>query len=94
MKDYKRLAVGAVLGNTPSGMVALDVVDYDGGKFELQPKIYPGGLILVDPNRPAAYGLQITGSPESLKRLGNALIAAGRLAGDGDSNDDADAASE
>ncbi len=75
------------MGNTVSGMVKLDAVEYDGGEFELTPKIYPGGLILVDPQRPAAYGVQIVGSPETLKQLGNALIAASRLKSD----DDADA---
>ena len=88
MKDYKRLQVGAVCGNTPSGVIAVDLVDYDGGDFELKPKIYPGGLILVDPQRPASYGVQFTGTPETLKAFGNAIIAASRLS-DGTNDDDA-----
>jgi hypothetical protein len=88
VKDYKRLNVGAVCGNTPSGVIGINVVDYDGGDFKLHPKIYPGGLILVDPNRPAAYGVQFTGTSENLKALGNALIAASRMTGDDSGNED------
>lgn len=88
MKDYKRLKVAAVCGNTPSGVVGVDMVEYDGGDFELHPKIYPGGLVLVDPNRPASYGLQITGTSETLKALANALLAASKM------TDGSDAAEE
>lgn len=86
MKDYKRLALGAVVGNTVSGVVGVQLVDYDGGEFQLSPKIGDGVLILVDPQRPASYGLQIQGSPEQLRALANALSAVAR----GTSNADAD----
>lgn len=93
MQDLKRLKVGAVLGNTQSGVVVVQLVEYDGGDFNLVPKKFDGGIVLVDPNRPAAYGLQIEGTAETLKQLGNALLATSRsLSGtDSDSDDDADA---
>ena len=84
MKDYKRLQAGAVLGNTASGVVVARIVDYDGGDFELSPKVGENIVVLVDPNRPAAYGFQIEGEPEALKRLGNALIKASKSGDDGD----------
>lgn len=87
MKDYKRLKVGAVCGNTPSGLIAINLVEYDGGEFNLVPKKFENGIVLVDPNRPAAYGLQISGGPEQLRALGSALIAASR----GSSTDETDA---
>lgn len=91
MKDYKRLTVGAQLGNTPSGLVVAHLVDFDGGDFNLVPKIFDGGLILVDPNRPAAYGFQIEGSPENLKKLGQALMKAAKDTSGDDVDDETDA---
>lgn len=88
MQDMKRLKVGAVLGNTTSGLVAVNLVEYDGGEVGLVPKKFDGGLMLVDPNRPLGYGVQITGEPEQLKQLGNALLAVARGA---KSDDDTDA---
>lgn len=89
MQDVKRLKVGAVCGNTQSGLIAIQLVEYDGGDFNLVPKKFDGGLVLVDPNRPAAYGLQIQGEPEQLKQLANALLAVAR--GGAKNDDDADA---
>ena len=92
MQDVKRLKVGAVIGNTVSGVVGIELVEYDGGDFGLVPKKFDGGLVLVDPQRPAAYGLQIHGEPEQLKQLGNALLAVARGAkSDDDSDADGDA---
>lgn len=88
MKDYKRLAVGAQLGNTPTGVLVANIVDYDGGDYELHPKIYDNGLILVDPSRPAAYGFQIQGTPEALGRLGRALLTVAK--NKSDSSDEAE----
>jgi predicted GTPase len=82
VKDYKRLRVGAVCGNTASGMIAVDLVPYDGGDFELAPKVYDGGVVLVDPQRPAAYGIQFMGTPETLNAVAKAFQAAARLASD------------
>ncbi len=95
MKSYKRLKVAAQCGNTPSGMLAVHFGEYDGGDFELDPKIFDGGLVLVDPSRPAAYGIQFTGTPESLNAVAKAFQAAARLASsdDTDTDDDADAGS-
>lgn len=91
MKDYKRLRVGVEMFNSPNGFVVLDLKEYDGGDFELHPKLTEdGALVLVDPNRPATYALQIQGEPEALKRFANALrkLADG---GASDSDDTADA---
>lgn len=87
MKDYKRLTVGAQLGNTPAGVIVANIVDFDGGDFELAPKIFDGGIVLVDPTRPSSYGFQIQGSPENLRKLGQALI---KVAKDADKGDDPD----
>jgi hypothetical protein len=88
MQDIKRLKVGAVLGNTQSGMIVADIVDFDGGDFGLTAKRFDNGLILVDPNRPSGYGFQIQGSSEALKQLGNALLSVAR---GGSSTDESDA---
>ena len=87
MQDMKRLKVGAVLGNTPTGTLVADIVEFDGGPYELVAKRFENGVVLVDPNRPSGYGLQIQGSAEALKQLGNALLTVSRAA----SNDDSDA---
>lgn len=89
MQDYNRLRVGAVLGNTPTGVLVANIVEYDGGEFELSPKKFDSGLVLVDPNRPAAYGFQIQGDPEQLRQLANALLAVAR--GGSKSSTDTDA---
>lgn len=78
MQDIKRLKVGAVCGNTSSGVIAINLVEYDGGDFSLVPKKFDGGLVLVDPQRPAGYGLQIMGEPEQLTQLANALLSVAR----------------
>jgi hypothetical protein len=88
----KRLKVGAVLGNTPTGVLVADIQEFDGGPFELISKRFENGIVIVDPNRPASYGLQIQGTPEALKQLGNALLSVARSsAGESDTNDESDA---
>jgi hypothetical protein len=86
MQDIKRLKVGAVLGNSPQGILSLQVVPFDGGDFGLVAKRTDNGVVLVDPNRPASYGIEIAGDSESLKQLANALLAVAR----GNKSDDAD----
>ena len=77
MKDYKRLAAGARLfNNQTTGYIIVQFEDFDGGPFELCPKLTPeGGLVLVDPGRPAGYGLEIRGSAGTLRRVAGALNA-------------------
>lgn len=88
MKDYKRLRAGAEMFNSPNGFVILNITDFDGGEFELNPKITDdGALVLVDPNRPATYSLQIQGEPDALKRLANALLKLSKGSASDDSDD-------
>lgn len=88
MKEYKRLAAGIRLGNDPSGILHAEVVDFDGGDLELQPRMIDNGLILVDPSRPHAYSLVLRGESEALERLGKALLAVARNANKSDGDDD------
>lgn len=82
MKDYKRLAAGVALGNTPEGAIVANVINYGGGPFELQPRMDSDGVWLVDVNRPSGYGFKITGEPDALGRLGRALLTLERNADD------------
>lgn len=88
MKEIKRVAAGVRLGNTADGIIVADIVDFDGGDYDLQPRISDDSLVLVDPNRPTAYGIRITGTPEALGRVGRALLTLERKAkSDGDDGD-------
>lgn len=78
MKDIKRLATGAVLSNGSDGIFTLTFVPYDGGDFELIPKQTPDGLVLVDPQRPNAFGVRLAGDADSLDRVAKALAAVSR----------------
>lgn len=79
MKEIKRVQAGAVLSNSPSGLISLQFTDFeDGGHFGLHPKVTENSLILVDPQRPHAYGVELGGSPEALKRVANALLSLAR----------------
>lgn len=89
MQDLKRLKVGAVLANSPAGTLSISLVPFDGGDFELAPKKTASSLVLVDPNRPSAYGVEIGGNPEELKQFANALLAIARKADTGDESDGA-----
>lgn len=92
MKDNRRIAAGVALYNSPSGWLIADVRDFDGGDFELHPKVTDdGALILVDPQRPAGYGLEIRGDADALVRLGAALQRIGRDARNNDGDTDTDA---
>ena len=88
MQDLKRLRVGAAISNSPAGFPSVELVEYDGGPFNLAPKKMDDGLILVDPNRPAAYGLQIVSrDPAVLKQFANALLAVARKQESGEDTD-------
>jgi hypothetical protein len=78
MQDIKRLKVGAILGNSPSGVVQVNFVPFEGGDFNLSPKKHEDGLVMVDPNRPMGYGFEIVGDADSLKQVANALLAVAR----------------
>lgn len=89
MQDLKRLRVGAYISNSAAGFPSIELVEYDGGDFSLAVKKLDDGLILVDPNRPAGYGLQIVSSdPAVLKQFANALLAVARKQESGDDTDD------
>lgn len=78
MKDIKRLAAAADIGNHPDGYLVLRVVEHDGGQFDLHAKQSPGALYLPSTEAPA-YRLAITAdNPETLERLGKALLAIAR----------------
>lgn len=75
MKDYPGLSAGARLFNNQStGYIIVQFEDFNGGPFGLQPKLTADGLVLVDPGRPAGYGVEIRGSsPGALRRVARAL---------------------
>lgn len=91
MQDIKRLKVGAVCGNSPQGTISIELVDFDGGPFDLAAKRTDLSVVLVDPNRPSGYGVEIGGQPEQLKQFANALLAVARSAEKGDSDTSPDA---
>jgi hypothetical protein len=84
LKDYKRLAAGIRGRNDIANQtVILQVEDFDGGEFELHPKVGEQSIVMVDPSRPSGYAWTIVGQPEALTRFANAIHAlARRLDGD------------
>lgn len=90
LKDYKRLQAGVSLRNSPEGLIIAQVEDFDGGEFELLPRLGPEALYLVDVNRPTAYGFALTGTPDALDRFGKAAQALARQMRGNDSGDEAD----
>lgn len=90
MQDVKRLKVGAICGNSPTGTLSIELVDFDGGPFDLSAKRTDYSLVLVDPNRPSGYGVEIGGRPEQLRQFANALMAIARNAPDGEAAPDGD----
>lgn len=87
MKEIKRLAASAVLQNNPDGYLTLNVKDFDGGPFNLQPYIADDAVILPSGSRPA-YEVLITGDPDALNRLGKALQTVARNAAKDDDSAD------
>lgn len=90
MKDVRRLAAGAQLGNGADGTLHVTFVDFDGGVFDLAPKMTENSLIFVDPQRPAGYGFSINATdPAILKRVANALNSLARsMEGDDSSSEE------
>lgn len=77
MKDYHGLNVGAALGNHPNGTLHVNFVEFDGGEFQLQPKLVDDGVILVDPNRSNAYGVYLRATdPDVLRSVAEVLLVA------------------
>jgi hypothetical protein len=73
MNKNPRLATAARLQNSPDGMIIVNLEPWDGGLFELDPMKANDGVVLVDPARPAGYGLYLRGDVDSLDRLQKAL---------------------
>jgi hypothetical protein len=89
MKKVSRLKATAALANHPHGYVVLTVTDYEGGAFELEPRMDNKALYLPDPNSPS-YRLAVTGeSPEALERFAKAVQALARTMREADANRDA-----
>ena len=88
VKEYRRLGAAAELGNHQDGYMVLNVVEHDGGPYNLPPLVDDenGGILLADTRRPG-YAIAIAGDPALLGRLGKALLAIERKAKGGDSDD-------
>ena len=87
MKEIKRLGAAAFLHNDPANQyVILTLQDWDGGHFDLHPRMTENALILPDAQRPA-YSLQLDGDPAVLKRFANSILSLVRSMED-DSSDD------
>lgn len=91
MKNLKRLAAAADFKNHPAGYLVLDVRGFEGGEFDLVPKTDGEAIYLPSLDAPG-YRVAITGdNPETLKRLGNAILALARSqAGDDSAVEDDD----
>ena len=70
----------------------MDVRDWDGGDFELHPRtdvLDNGAPIIYLPSTDApGYRVAVTGDPDTVERLGRALVATARKAKGADTPDD------
>lgn len=84
MKTNKRLAAAADFRNHPAGYLVLDITEWDGGEFDLQPQYDDSGTVpvLYLPSTDApGYRVAITAqNVDTLDRLGKALTALARRA--------------
>lgn len=78
MKEYARLKATADLMNHPQNYLVMRFMDNDPGEFNLPPLMDDTGIFLASSEAPA-YRVKIEGdNPETLERVGKAILALAR----------------